>query len=195
MDTTPTLAPWRSRGYLPHFDEAGAVQALTFRLADSLPRELLFRRLEGLSPEEKARHYQLLDDYLDSGKGACWLARPEIADLMQGTLMHFDSERYRLLAWVVMPNHVHVVIETFADHPVSKVMHSWKGYSASQANKILDRTGQFWMVEYHDRKVRDETHLHNAIRYIEYNPVRARLAAREVDWPYSSARYRGRIPV
>lgn len=193
MSEYPITSHWRSRGYLPHFDQPGATQALTFRLADSLPRELLYRKLDGLSAEEKARHYQLIDDVLDSGRGECWLGRPDIAELMQSTLLHFDGERYKLIAWVVMPNHVHVVVEMNPDVSMSRLMQSWKRFVANQANKILDRTGQFFQRDYHDRVIRDEVHLSNAIRYIEYNPVRARLATRELDWRFSSARLRRQL--
>ncbi len=106
---------------------------------------------------------------------------------MHDSLLHFDGQRYKLIAWVVMPNHVHAVVELHPDVPLGKLMHSWKGYVACMANRILNRTGQFWMDEYHDRKVRDDTHLNNAIRYIEYNPVRAKLVSKQTDWPYSSA--------
>jgi hypothetical protein len=101
---------WHSRGYLPHFDSPEAVQFITFRLADSLPGVIKGLRLDD-------NILQRLDQELDIGLGACWLQQPEIASLIEGALLHFDEGRYRLLAWCIMPNHVHVVIETSTGPP------------------------------------------------------------------------------
>lgn len=110
---------------------------------------------------------------------------------IQETLIKFDGERYRLIAWVVMPNHVHVLIEVIPGVRLGDIVHSWKSYTAKVANKLLGRSGQFWQIEYFDRYMRDAVHLDNTIKYIEYNPVRARLCASEEQWPYSSAGVRG----
>jgi REP-associated tyrosine transposase len=96
---------WHSRGYLPLFDSPETVQFVTFRLADSLPRTVV----EDLRLQEDP--LQRLDRELDSGLGACWLRRPEVAALVEDALLHFDSQRYRPIAWCLMPNHVHGVIE------------------------------------------------------------------------------------
>jgi REP element-mobilizing transposase RayT len=72
--------------------------------------------------------------------------------------LHFDGQRYRLLAWVVMPNHVHVLIETMTGHTLAAVLHSWKSYTAKEANRLLGRTGDFWQPEYFDRFIRDDRH-------------------------------------
>jgi REP element-mobilizing transposase RayT len=109
---------------------------------------------------------------------------------MQETLLIFDGERYRLLAWVVMPNHVHVLVQLDQQHPLPKVLHSWKSYVANQANKILGRSGPFWQREYFDRFIRNEDHYRNAVRYIEDNPVKAGLVMLPEDWRFSSARLR-----
>jgi REP element-mobilizing transposase RayT len=108
---------------------------------------------------------------------------------VETSLWHFDAARYRLLAWVVMPNHVHVVIETRAEYPLSDVLQSWKSFTAKKANSLLGRTGSFWQPEYFDRAIRDERHLLAAIAYIHGNPVKAGLVRRAEDWPYSSARF------
>jgi hypothetical protein len=115
---------WHSRGYLPHFDSPETVQFVTFRLADSLPRSVL----EGLKLEQDGA--LRFNTELDQGMGACWLRRPEIASLVQNALLHFDGERYRLLAWCLMPNHVHIVIEMLANHSLSEVLRSWKSFTA-----------------------------------------------------------------
>ena len=86
-----------------------------------------------------------------------------------------------------MPNHVHILVETFPKIPLSSIVHSWCSYTAHKANKILGRTGTFWMREYHDRYIRDEQHYRNAINYIDNNPVKAGLAATPEAWPWGSA--------
>jgi putative transposase len=94
-------------------------------------------------------------------------------------------ERYDLIAWVVMPNHVHMLIEV--NVALSVVMKTLKCYTARQANKILGRTGQFWHHESFDHWVRNDEELRRIIRYIENNPVKARLAARPENYRWSSA--------
>jgi putative transposase len=172
---------WHSRGYLPHFDSPETVQFVTFRLADSLPRE----RIEALRSMPDAMLQA--DQELDAGLVECWLRTAEIAALTQETLLHFDGERYRLLAWCIMPNHVHVVVETLEGHTLSAVVKSWKSFISRQANARLDRTGAFWEPDYFDRYMRNEDHLMRAIEYVENNPVKAALVDKAVDWPWSSA--------
>ena len=98
---------WHSRGYLAHFDSPETVQFLTFRLFDSLSAEALYRLTHWIGPVGDADR----DDFLDAGSGNCWLLQPEIARIVEDALLHFDGERYRLIAWTIMPNHVHVLIE------------------------------------------------------------------------------------
>jgi REP element-mobilizing transposase RayT len=131
--------------------------------------------------------YKLTAPYLDAGYGSCSLREEHIAQLVEEALLHFDGQRYRLLAWVIMPNHVHVLTEVLPGHPLAEIVHSWKSFTAKEANTILGRSGAFWQPEYFDRFIRDEQHLANAIRYIHDNPVKARLVGRAEEWPYSSA--------
>ena len=91
-----------------------------------------------------------LEHYLDVGHGACYLRDARIAQLVQGAFWHYDGTRYRLLAWVVMPNHVHVLIEVWQT-PLGKILKDWKSYTAKDANKILRREGTFWEDDYFDR--------------------------------------------
>ncbi|MGE3164900.1 MAG: transposase [Planctomycetota bacterium] len=126
--------------------------------------------------------------YEDEGHGQCWLRQDAIADIVEGTLLHGDLERYRLLAWCVMPNHVHGLIETLPGFSVSGLVHTWKSFSATQANRSLNREGdEFWMPDYYDRVIRNEHHLRVAIHYIENSPVKAWLIRRPMDWKHSSA--------
>lgn len=185
-------ASWRTRGYLPHYDHPGTVQALTFRLADSLPMDLYRRwerELRALDSEEE-RHRELsqrCERWLDAGHGECLLRRPECAEIVENALLHFNGIRYRLRAWCVMPNHVHCLAELHPDLQLGEIVHSWKSWTAQRINRLLCRSGAFWQREYHDRLIRDRNHLGNAIRYIHLNPVRAKLAASAEEFRWSSA--------
>ena len=186
---------WHSRGYLPHIDTPGAVQFVTFRLADSMPGAVLAQWKSELarmsvSMSEHKRSVELrrrIERYLDSGYGACWLRDNRVAQLVEDALLHFDGARYNLLAWVAMPNHVHALIEVFDGFPLDSVIHSWKSFSAKRANRILERAGRFWAPDYFDRQIRDDAHFADAARYIERNPVKAGLAESAGDWRWGSA--------
>ena len=188
----PSPRGWHSRGYLPHF-EAGdeVIQSLTFRLADTLPRSLLEAWRNELAVIESARRETELrlriERELDAGCGPCWLADSQLADLVENAMLHFDGERYRLLAWVVMPNHVHALIQPFQDHSLSQIVGSWKSFTATLANRYLGRVGRFWQADYFDRFIRDDVHYEQAKEYIEMNPVKAGLCDLPADWPWSSA--------
>jgi hypothetical protein len=107
---------WYSRGYLPHFDSPETVQFVTFRLADSLPKAAA--QALAMLPDNLAQ----TDERLDAGWGACWLGQSEIAELVEGALLHFDKDRYRLLAWCIMPNHVHAVVEPSERHALDRIV-------------------------------------------------------------------------
>jgi REP element-mobilizing transposase RayT len=113
--------------------------------------------------------------YEDAGHGACWLRDERIAELVEGALLHFDGRRYRLIAWCVMPNHVHALVETVEDWPLAGLVHSWKSFTSHEANRILKRSGEIWLREYHDRFIRDDRHFAKVVSYIESNPVKAGL--------------------
>jgi REP element-mobilizing transposase RayT len=132
-----------------------------------------------------------VDQLLDAGAGACWLSRPDIARCVAEALTHFTGRRYELPAWVVMPNHVHALVWPFPGQTLSGILHSWKSFTSKRANALLRRRGTFWQRESFDHWIRDrEEHAH-LVRYIEANPVKARLVTRPEDWPWSSARSRG----
>ena len=183
---------WYSRGYLPHFDEPNTIQFITFRLADSMPQSVLQAYAEALERGEitEREQWKRIENYLDRGHGACWLKTPAIASMVDSALRYFDGKRYRLIAWCVMPNHVHALAEMWEDHPLEEVVHSWKSYTAHQANKTLGRSGRFWQPEGFDRFMRSTKHLLRTLEYIENNPGTAGLAEQPEDWPYSSARFR-----
>lgn len=196
-DTQRTPRGWHSRGYLPHFDGGeGLPQSVTFRLADSVPAAVVEQWLAELKAKPQTeRELELrkrIEKYLDAGYGACHLSDSRIGTLVDEAIRFFDAERYRLHAWVVMPNHVHVLFTPTAGWELSAILSSWKSFTAKEANTVLRRTGQFWMEEYFDRYIRDGRHYTNATDYIENNPVKARLCGVPEDWPFCSARYRHR---
>ena len=128
-----------------------------------------------------------IERVLDSGHGELLLGDAKIAELVENALLHFDGERYKLLSWVIMPNHVHVIATPQDDWSLASIVHSWKSFTATKANGVLGRSGQFWAREYFDRVIRDDLHYANAVSYVEMNPVKACLCGRPEDWRFSSA--------
>lgn len=190
----PDHRGWHARGYLPHLDAADVVQAVTFRLADSLPADVLLR-LKDTAENDAGRLRRAVARQLDAGHGGCLLSRPEAAAAVQDALLRFHPEHYALIAWVVMPNHVHVVIETKQGHSLSNIVKSWKGYSARRINVLHGASGRLWQPDYYDRRIRDDAHLAAAVAYVEDNPVKAGLVARPEDWAFSSAAGRADLEV
>jgi putative DNA methylase len=192
-DQEPTAvrphAPWH-RTHLPHFEAGEVAQHITFRLADSLPVEVLRRWEEELGrltdAEREVERRRRIEDYLDRGHGACYLRDPRIAQMVVDALCHFDGSRYRLHEWVVMPNHVHVLITPLLGHSLSSILHSWKSYTAKEINRVLGRSGPLWQEDYFDRVIRDERHWAAAVAYIGNNPVKAGLCTRPEEWPFGS---------
>jgi len=173
---------WHSRGYLPHFDSQDVVQFVTFRLADSLPKEATKRLRHAARPES------LRDEFLDRGWGACWLRKNRVAVLVETALLMFDADRYRLHAWTIMPNHVHVLLTVLEGYPLGTIVSSWKRFTAREANFAMGRQGVFWQVDYWDRFIRTERHFSTVETYIDLNPVKAGLVGEPRLWPWGSAR-------
>ncbi len=180
---------WHSRGYLPHFEGGEVLQFVTFRLKDSLPQTVLDSWRQELARADDAALRRRVETYLDQGYGHAYLQEPRIAALVQAAFLYYDGARYRLAAWVVMPNHVHLLLRPLDTHTLAAIMHALKSYTAQTANRLLARTGPFWQEEYFDRYIRDADHYAQTIAYIEHNPVKARLCPTPTAWPYSSARF------
>jgi putative DNA methylase len=181
---------WHNRGYLPHFDGGEIPQFITFRLAGSLPREVLARWREELHNDNcdtDAALRKRIELFLDQGYGECHLGDARVAEMVQNSLLFFDGVRYRLSAWVVMPNHVHMLLTPGENQEVSAILQSLKSYTANEANKLIGRSGHFWQTESFDRWIRDADHFAKVVAYIENNPVKARLCKRPEDWRFSSA--------
>lgn len=185
---------WYSRDYLPHFDGTYIPQSITFRLSDSLPKRKLDEWEQELaSIDEEKRNIERrkrIARYLDQGHGKTWLKNPAIAEIVQNALFFYDEEKYHLHSWVIMPNHVHVLTTIINDHALSEVLHGWKSFTAKKANQILERSGKFWQKGFHDRYIRDIKHFWQSFRYIEMNPVKAKLCMAPDDWRFSSTHYR-----
>lgn len=146
-----------------------------------------------LLPDKVAANMErirIFNQMLDKGYGAAWLNNTAVAEIVQNSLLFFDGQRYSLHAWVIMPNHVHALFTPMEEWTVAKILHSWKSFSAREANKILGRVGVFWQREYFDRAIRDEQGFNTAVAYIENNPVKAGLCQVAEEWQFSSA-YRG----
>lgn len=174
---------WTSRGYLPHCDERGLVQHIVFGLQDAFraaPKGVLGSRERAL----------WADGELDRGHGSRSLSKPAVAEIVEACLLHGDGERYALAAWCVMPTHVHVLIEQFAEHALSNVTQKWKSVSAHAINKSGGRKGRLWQPDYFDRFMRSEQQFEWTVAYIENNPVAAGLVQQPQDWRFSSARWR-----
>ncbi len=157
------------RRHLPHLIPDDTAIFVTFRLAGSIP-----------SPT-------------NGPTGPVWLQDSRIASVIADALHYGESVRqiYHLHAWVIMPNHVHVIFEPRT--AVSSIMQWLKGRTARLANRILARTGTtFWQDESFDHWVRSPDELQDLISYIENNPVKAGLADSPSQWPWSSAGLNGR---
>jgi REP element-mobilizing transposase RayT len=129
-----------------------------------------------------------MDRFLDEARvGPTWLKREEIADVVVESI-HYAADQlgfYSLHAYVVMANHVHLLITPLVSP--SKLLQSIKGYSARAANKLLDRTGErFWQTESYDHWIRDDTEFDRVRRYIENNPVRAGLVSKPENYRWSA---------
>ncbi len=181
---------WNERGYVTHRDEPGLTQFVTFRLADSFPAELREAWEKLLAIEDDRERRTQIEAWLDLGHGACHLKDERVARIVADALRHFDGSRYRLLAWTIMPNHVHVLFET-GDTPMAEIVRSWKQFTARKANMLLGRTGPFWQADYWDTYMRDPEHEERTARYIRHNPVKAGLVVDWKAWPWTYVRPEG----
>ena len=177
------------RGYLPHLNRSNGIYFVTFRLAGTLPKsqvdkfKIEIHEENNYPMKEKQltrKLSQRIDNYLDQSHGMCHLKNPQIASLVANAIQYFDEDRYRLFAWCVMPNHVHVLIKPNRGFELSSIMQSWKSYSAKEANKVLNSQGRFWQREYYDHLVRNEDEFGRIARYVWGNPIKAGL----VNWKW-----------
>ena len=178
----------KTKRALPHWTQDQATYAVTFRLRDSIPQSIMdtylaekkqWRHLEQLAlakgdeplaDEARKRHAECyeatIEKSLDEGHGPEFLRQPAIAEMVSNALMHFDGDRYDLLTWCVMPNHVHALIRPLGKHTVASILHSWKGFTAKEGNRILGATGGFWQQESYDHLIRGMADFGNQRAYI-----------------------------
>ncbi|MDD3107123.1 MAG: transposase, partial [Bacilli bacterium] len=179
-------------GRLPHWKQKDVFYHVTFRLADSIPRqhaEQLRTDRENWKKKHKDKKeftknewkeynrlfHARVEEWLNAGYGSCLLWKKENASIVANALKHFDGERYILDEWVVMPNHVHVLVKPFAKNNLSDILHSWKSFTANEINKREGKTGQLWMHESYDHIVRNEDALKAIRYYIRMNPAKAKI--------------------
>lgn len=176
---------------VPHWHQPEAAFFATFRLMDSVPREPLEacrrEREEWIAahpprpwPPEVEKEFNRkfpgrFERWLDRGYSSCLLRDPVNARMVEDALRHFEGERYLLHAWVIMPNHVHVLASLVASSTIGDLMKSWKGYTAKQLNERRGTSGSVWQKSYFDRLIRDWEHFGKCVRYIRRNPSKAHL--------------------
>jgi REP element-mobilizing transposase RayT len=180
----------KSRRNLPHWKLEGSIYWINFRLADSLPQDKLrdwkerrdIWKQQHPEPwsEQDWREYNeqfgdKLEAWLDAGMGSRALARPDVREAVRECLLKFDGDRLVIHAAVIMPTHVHALIEPLPGQDISELMKGIKGASARSANQLLGTTGTFWLDESYDHIVRSQKQYEHFCRYIEENPVKARL--------------------
>ena len=172
----------KSRGRLPHWQLDEATYSITFRLRDSLPRDIaaaLIREREQsirltMNRSERAEVDRLfslkLDSYLDQGYGSCILRVDKNAQIVADALRYFDRVRYELHAWCVMPNHVHAMMYLQHGADLEDVLHSWKSFTAHEIGQRV-----IWQREYFDRIVRGAEDYWSTRSYVLNNPFKAGL--------------------
>jgi len=192
-------------GNLQHWYQPGVTYFVTFRTEDSMPGELsqswyarrnAWLRQQGIDPAsstwktalrsrpelERAFHETFARqfmEYLDRGFGACLLRRPDLAKIVADSLAHFDAQRYHLGDFVVMPNHVHLLVCLLGSTEIESQCWSWKKFAAGKINRALRRSGRFWQEESFDHLVRSPEQFAALQTYIAENPKIANLRAVE----------------
>src|SRR5215472_2604027 len=185
LATTPMTLYRRN---LPHWQPEHHTFFLTWRLYGSLPRGT-----GTLACVPSAgRQFVVVDRILDAASsGPLWLKDPRIAQEVVLAIQRGadDLGQYKLHAFVVMANHIHLLITPAI--PLPRITKGLKGVTARAANQILRRTGKpFWLDESYDHWVRSSKECNRITAYIENNPVSAGLVSRAEDWPWSSAQAR-----
>lgn len=182
------------RGNLPHWQQKDVWYFVTFRLADSLPKEIVEqikkeRELwlehhkneenKPYSVEEIKEYYRLfserIENLLDDCKGSCLLRNEKIAKIVADALLFFQNKKYVLNDWVIMPNHLHILVKPINGHTLSEITHSWKSFTANEINKLTGMSGQLWLHESYDHIVRNEAAFYAIKNYIRNNPIKANL--------------------
>jgi putative transposase len=178
---------WHERGYLPHYDVPNVTQLVTLNLADAFPVKRHTEWEVYLRLPDKSEARRRLETWLDHGMGDCWLRQSKVAAVVEAELLSRHHKEYELRAWIIMPNHCHIVVDVW-EKPLSRLIKKWKGSTATAANRLLGRSGHFWQEDYWDTLIKGEKHLLQAIRYVENNPTKAKLVLDPKEWRWGSAR-------
>jgi carbamoylphosphate synthase large subunit/REP element-mobilizing transposase RayT len=172
--------------HLPHWQQDGCSYFVTFRLADSLPANILQNWQKELElfhknhpqpwdfPTQRQfvlRFRETLEAWLDAGHGSCILRDPALRTIVENALLHFDKDRYILDSYAIMPNHVHAIVKPLGSHKLSDILHSWKSFTAKELNKAMQAEGQVWMEESYDTIIRHSDDLVDCRRYIAGNAM------------------------
>jgi putative transposase len=169
---------WHNRGYLPHFDCYGAAQHVIFRTFASLDAASI-NNARTMS-QDQARTW--LDEKLDHSKTGRVFDDAKAASIMEETIRYFDGTRFDLLAWCIMPNHVHVLLVALEENRLGDIVRTWKMRATNQLSG-----GKIFADDYYDRFIRNSKHMATTLAYIENNPVKAGLCRESEDWQWSSA--------
>ena len=192
---------------LPHILPPGESVFITYRLAGSIPTDVMLRFIEEKQQavrrttrreddteinrkmvyDEHKRHLARFDQYLDQATdGPHWLRQPGVAAIIKEGLHHRDGMDYDLHTYCIMSNHVHLLVTIRHEYrPLQLTLKSLKGYSARKANELLNWTGQpFWQPESYDHVVRDASEFNRIVAYILNNPVKAGLLESWEEWSY-----------
>ena len=120
-----------------------------------------------------------------------WLKEKNIAEIVEESLLWGHKKRYELFSYCIMPNHIHILMRPMKIENENKfyelkdIMYSHKRFTARDANKILNRKGDFWYREFYDHYIRNENEFRNVLRYIYHNPVKAGLVSEPEDWRFN----------
>lgn len=180
----------KTGNHLPHWQQNKATYFLTFRLGDSIPVSLLDEWREErnlwlidhpkpwpieIESEYHKRFSAKIDQFLDQGLGSCLLGDSANAAIVASAFHHFDNTRYLLHAWIIMPNHVHLLFSLAESVDLGETVASWKRFTATKINRLGHGSGAVWQKNYFDRLIRDWDHFMNVARYIRRNPIKAKL--------------------
>ncbi|MDD3562994.1 MAG: transposase [Candidatus Cloacimonetes bacterium] len=205
IDTENPKAHYRSRS-LPHWSNGLSPVFITYRLKFTLPaakaielnemKTEWYKELQSLKSEAKEAKLKTKDGLFfawfdelisKSDEVPHFLQEKEITDIIADSFRYFDRVRYELIAYCIMPNHVHVLIlpleqENGKAYPLSHITYTWKKFTAAAINRRLAKGGNLWQAESYDHLVRDELELDRVINYILQNPVKAGLVKKWQDW-------------
>ena len=180
----------RAHNHLPHWQQPGGTYFVTFRTADSLPKEVLLEwranEQEWLAlhpkpwtPAESIEYRDTfmrpLEKWLDHHHGRCLLRQSNCREKLESAIKAFDGDRLHLHAWVIMPNHAHVLFTLAPEERLESILKAWKGVSARRINQLLGEHGEFWQKDYFDRIIRTQLHFYRTVQYIQENPLRGNL--------------------